>query len=950
MMDQKKTGRVWLQLLGFTVLLGMLTFLRAQNQPVVAQSDSAGQVFLPMIMSQNSTEATEVFYNIDSPTEDQLNALTTSVEPTGLKVASGPGTLALYSETNGVRKTLIDITCTGQQCTNNTVQVSGAVPADSQSGDNLKITISVNGVLKVIVEQVTQKLVTVSFVENDVVTKILKFRCSNCDIKVDIPSDVIEPTGTPAPAPSTTPSPAPTATPVATPIPGGTPGPYAIVFVSRQIPSNGSIYWDVPKDMPGVGPHSRFRVAAPGKLIIRESDGTLRVLIDGAAPTAATLNLIDVNAPDVSYDGKTIVFAGLPSGRYGTGPVTNPDAWRLYTIRTDGSNLRQITLSDQNLDLSQFGAAAGGLDAYDDTDPAWLPDGRIVFSSTRWPSYGHYSGVRATNLYVVNADGAALHRITAERNGADRPLVDPLTGKIVYARWWRNHRFATNQMDTVADANGGYLRKDGLTADRNNQVGGADFLFRNTWHAASINPDGTGLDQWGGVHHHLDANHMYGGAFTPAGVLIANYFPMTNMTEASGFGGLRRYVRGPGTYSPILGVTALSQNYAHPSNPTSYGIFNSAYASEPAVLPDGRIVVSWAADVNQDYGLYLINADGTGLTKVYDNPGTTELRARVVAARPVPPIIADSVPLAASLLPPPAQGPYNQDGTFVFNALNVYFNGPVDTEITNAPPVGSAETIRFFIDQQRTSPGSFPNLDWPILLGERSINPDGSVLEPSAPANVPVFEQIRAADGTVPFSPGSTGSGAHVAGLNFGRPGQVQRCVGCHTGHTMIAVPATDAEALWTNLAPGAAVSVSTTRDANQNKGLIDRRVMTGEIWRYWASASGQTASQWVQLTFPVPVTVRTIRLYNPRSGGEANSSIVVNKATVHLYSDAAGTVEVGVQTTGALSVSGTNVPFNDVRARVVRVEINEVAGTFYGAKVASLAEIEVVARGEAGP
>ena len=36
-----------------------------------------------------------------------------------------------------------------------------------------------------------------------------------------------------------------------------------IVFVSRQIPANGSIYWDVPKDMPGVGPHSRFKVAAP---------------------------------------------------------------------------------------------------------------------------------------------------------------------------------------------------------------------------------------------------------------------------------------------------------------------------------------------------------------------------------------------------------------------------------------------------------------------------------------------------------------------------------------------------------------------------------------------------------------------------------------------------------------------------------------------------------------
>src|SRR6267154_347532 len=41
-----------------------------------------------------------------------------------------------------------------------------------------------------------------------------------------------------------------------------------LVFVSRQIPPSGSIYWDVPRDMPGVGPHSRFRVAAPGRLLV----------------------------------------------------------------------------------------------------------------------------------------------------------------------------------------------------------------------------------------------------------------------------------------------------------------------------------------------------------------------------------------------------------------------------------------------------------------------------------------------------------------------------------------------------------------------------------------------------------------------------------------------------------------------------------------------------------
>ena len=91
-------------------------------------------------------------------------------------------------------------------------------------------------------------------------------------------------------------------------------GNYPIVFVSQRSPPTGSIYWNVPKDMPGVGPYSRFRVAAPGKLMVREPNGALRILIDGSNPTPASLNLSDVNAPDVSYDGTKLIFAGLPSG------------------------------------------------------------------------------------------------------------------------------------------------------------------------------------------------------------------------------------------------------------------------------------------------------------------------------------------------------------------------------------------------------------------------------------------------------------------------------------------------------------------------------------------------------------------------------------------------------------------------------------------------------------
>jgi hypothetical protein len=362
------------------------------------------------------------------------------------------------------------------------------------------------------------------------------------------------------------------------------------------------------------------------------------------------------------------------------------------------------------------------------------------------------------------------------------------------------------------------------------------------------------------------------------------------------------------------------------------------------------LIISWCKDYNQDYGLYFVNQDGKGLTLLFDNVGTTELSARLIKSRPLPPILEDTVPLQASLLPPREHGPYDIDGTFTFDALNVYFNGAVDTIAMNAPAAGSAAKIRFFVDMQRTSPGSFPTLDWPILLGERPISPDGAVKEPNAPANLPLFEQVRSAENTVPFTTGSLGGAAHVAGLNFGRPGNDSRCVGCHVGHTAIPVPANREDARWTNLAPGAEVQVSSTRNPTTVRGVVDRRVMKGSTFDYWSSQYDQTENQWVKLTFLKPITIRTVRLYNPRFGGDAQSSIRVLRTTIRLFSDDRTSQPIAVQSTGAVAVSGIDVPFGDVVAQVVEVRVDEVSGTFNTHPGVSLAEIEVIGRAGTRP
>ena len=109
----------------------------------------------------------------------------------------------------------------------------------------------------------------------------------------------------------------------------------------------------------------------------------------------------------------------------------------------------------------------------------------------------------------------------------------------------------------------GFDWKDGLSAVRSLQLDGGPQnedlqLWRNCVAAGRHWPDGTELTMWSGATDgRMDdaRNHVYGGAFAVDGSFLATSIPMLNMTEASGFGGIRRFVRGPGAYTRVAGVT-----------------------------------------------------------------------------------------------------------------------------------------------------------------------------------------------------------------------------------------------------------------------------------------------------------------------------------------------------------------------------------------------------------
>jgi len=447
----------------------------------------------------------------------------------------------------------------------------------------------------------------------------------------------------------------------------------SIVFVSRRPIAGG---------VPGFGP--RDRAAAPGgRLLVRHDDG--RVI--GLVPAS---RFFDVSDPAVSYDGRTVAFAA----------VTRPDSgWRIWTVDSDGHHLRAVTRTGRGLDEATVGSASPLFRRYDDLDPVWLPDGRICFASTRYPQLAVAGGV-ATNLFIVDAGGSNLIRITAERNGAEEPTVDPATGRIVYARWWTSRFFASN------------VDHGGVTEVPARALPGER---RSLWHAISILPDGSDMKLAGGFPRRRDLTMAYQPLVLDDGTLVGVTADSLALAPRPGRLSLNVY---PGGFAEPIQA---------PGAPASM--------CSPAALPDGRLVVSCDPTGRGDFGLYCMARDASALERVLDLPRSLELDAAVLAPRPVPPILAaETTGLRRRM---PAEGSVDAaGGTMRFDCLNVFANGPVDFPIPDAPPPHRTTRIRFFA--ALSHPGS-PAGDSATLFHESRVDRSGAVHEILTSADLPMF-------------------------------------------------------------------------------------------------------------------------------------------------------------------------------------------------------------------
>jgi hypothetical protein len=147
-------------------------------------------------------------------------------------------------------------------------------------------------------------------------------------------------------------------------------------------------------------------------------DWQFRALVDATTPGSPGDGLYD--DPCLSWDATRVLFTfkGTPDG-----------STSIYEVRVDGTGLRQLTDPSVTLDVYK-GAHGGQHDVY----PAYLPDDRIVFLSTRPSGLVPCANTGVSIMHVMNADGSDIHSISVNNVDEFDPAVLP-DGRILFGRW-----------------------------------------------------------------------------------------------------------------------------------------------------------------------------------------------------------------------------------------------------------------------------------------------------------------------------------------------------------------------------------------------------------------------------------------------------------------------------------------------------------------------------------
>jgi hypothetical protein len=494
---------------------------------------------------------------------------------------------------------------------------------------------------------------------------------------------------------------------------------------------------------------------------------------------------------DVSPDGSKVVFSlRLPLDPKRKNADPKQPHWKIYQYDAVAKSVTQLTTDD--------------ITSGHDVGAHYLPDGRIVFASTRQlatqsillnegrPQYQAVTDDRQQFiflLHVMNADGTGMHQISFNTNHDFAPSVLS-NGQIVFSRWE-----VANGTDQIS-------------------------LYR-------ANPDGSGLELLYGANSHLTGANIAGTNVNPIQFLnarqradgklvtIARPFLGTQLGGDLLLIDANNYVEIKQASSPGAAPTTPGQTEAttvgvttDANLPSAGGRFASAY---PLYDGTNRMLVSWSPCLVLDtsgatqvcttanttgpnvtlappqYTLWIYDFDaGTLAPLLSADPGTVVVEPMILQARkPAPAYIPDFTPVSA------AQQTLVTNQVGILDISSVYDFDGIDTAKPSIATQADPTQPTFY-----TRPARFIRIEKAVeipdktvrklsqtdfgpagmgmreILGYAPVQPDGSV-QIQVPANVPFTIDVLDANARRITS-------QHTSWMQL-TPGETKSCNGCHT-------------------------------------------------------------------------------------------------------------------------------------------------------------------------
>ena len=527
-----------------------------------------------------------------------------------------------------------------------------------------------------------------------------------------------------------------------------------------------------------------------GDLYIRDQSSAAGVEVNVSG--SITKGLGDVRDLDVSPDGTTVVFSlRLPlNPKKPNTDVTQPN-WHIYTYNAATKTVTQLTND--------------GITAGHDVGARYLPDGRIIFSSSRQlatqsilldegrPQYQAQTDNRQQSiflLHVMNGDGTNQHQISFNTNHDFAPSVLG-NGQVIFSRW--------------ESTNG-----DQISLYRANPNGsGLELYYGANSHATGANIAGTNNN----IIQFLNARELANGTL----VAIVRPFLGTQLggdivqINAAGFVEIHQPATPGGaagtaqTSATTLGVTTDADK------PSLGGRFASVF---PLYDGTNRMLVSWSPCLVLDttvtpnttnlctaantsganvtlappqYTLWIYDLDKGTLSPVLSAElGTMVVEPVILQPRkPAPVTLVDQAPAPGQAATMAAAGVGLLDISSVYD-----FDG-VDTATPNIAGVSDPGQAPFYSRPYRfirvvksvEIPGKTvrkinnsafgpAGMGMREILGYAPIQPDGSV-QIQVPANVPFTIDIVDVNAKRITT-------QHTSWLQL-VPGETKSCNGCHT-------------------------------------------------------------------------------------------------------------------------------------------------------------------------